>query len=70
MAEAEVTALKICWPGPDGVCLQGGCGYCHTSQFVSIPEIEAYAKAEGFWYDYCYSRERGFPNFRVRIKED
>lgn len=66
---SEVVALRICWP-PDSVCLQGGCGYCHLEEFRSLEEIADRAKTSGLWWDFVYSQERGFPNFRTKIKED
>lgn len=31
---------RICWPNPDAVCLQGGCGYCNTYRFRNVTSIE------------------------------
>lgn len=34
-----ITQRKICWPNPDAVCLEGGCGYCNYEKFHTIDEI-------------------------------
>lgn len=46
---------RICWPAPDEVCLQGGCGYCNDHRPVFIDAIMADARKrsprhfEAFW---------------------
>lgn len=30
---------RICWPDPDAVCLEGGCGYCRDADFHTYAEI-------------------------------
>lgn len=36
---------RICWPGPDAVCLQGGCAYCRDQRFKGINQIQEYLDA-------------------------
>jgi hypothetical protein len=34
---------RICWPEPDGLCMQGGCIYCNFGAFRSVNIIRGYA---------------------------
>lgn len=43
---------RVCWPRPDAVCLQGGCGYCNDHDFRSLTEVFAYARSSGQTRDY------------------
>ena len=59
-APAATPERWICWPDPDRVCLEGGCGYClpdldtQTRQYVRAnyrrwtrDQVVAYADANG-----------------------
>lgn len=35
--------IRMCWPDPDDVCLQGGCIYCPDGKWVPLEEVHAYA---------------------------
>lgn len=59
----RVAARRICWPNPDEVCLQGGCGYCNEGDFQTLEAIYAYAVTVGLlrdyrigWDNYWYNR--------------
>ncbi|QOP65418.1 hypothetical protein SEA_ROYALG_87 [Gordonia phage RoyalG] len=78
MTMHNIVARRICWPNPDAVCLEGGCGYCNMSPYRDIEEIEAYARAAGdvgnrgnnklkpSWQAYTWGLERKFCNADVR----
>lgn len=43
---------RICWPNPDSVCLQGGCGYCNDGDFQTLETIYGYARTNELLRDY------------------
>lgn len=61
-----ITERKICWPKPDGVCMQGGCGYCNDKPFRSIGEVEAKAYNLGLTKDFRWGKSRNFCNAETR----
>jgi hypothetical protein len=62
----EMVSRRICWPTPDAVCLQGGCGYCNDSRFRSLNTIRKYAESNGLLQDYIWGYQRWFCNAEVR----
>jgi hypothetical protein len=68
MPHKREARIKICWPKPDEVCLQGGCSYCRESNFVELPAVREYARERGpkFVAGLNYAEERGFPNQSYR----
>lgn len=37
--------IRMCWPNPDNVCLEGGCAHCAEgpdSTWVSLDDVHAY----------------------------
>lgn len=52
--------LRICWPTPDAVCLQGGCLRCADAPVNhSIGQVVKYAKAQHFSDDFAYGLSEG-----------
>lgn len=45
MTRKTRTWRRICWPNPDRVCLQGGCGYCNTHPFRTVDAIWRWVEA-------------------------
>lgn len=46
--------IKICWPNPDRVCLQGGCIYCQDNVGQILSEVRKYAKDKKMTEDFEY----------------
>lgn len=61
-----MTERRICWPNPDAVCLQGGCGYCNEKPFQPLDKILRYAQRHGLPESYRYgcALRRGNVEFR------
>lgn len=57
---------RICWPYPDAVCLQGGCGYCNLSPFRSVGTLYAYARERNLLDALDYGISNNFFNIDVR----
>lgn len=74
---AGVEQRKICWPDPDSVCLEGGCGYCNSGVWKSVEAIEVYAYKVGiktlegggtadYPRSFRWGRDYGWPNTERR----
>lgn len=48
----------ICWPDPDAVCLEGGCGHCVDHELVALSRVAAYARAHGLVEHFVYGALR------------
>lgn len=47
--------IRICWPNPDKVCLQSGCGHCQDSLHVlRVTSVSEYAAENGMGKDFAY----------------
>lgn len=36
---------RICWPDPDAICLEGGCGYCQHEPPRAKADVDRYLAA-------------------------
>lgn len=61
-----ITERRICWPYPDKVCLEGGCGYCNDNNFLPLDQIQEYAEQENMLTAYWWGLERHFNNAETR----
>lgn len=59
---SAITYRKICWPTPDAVCMQGGCGYCNDNPMRSIITVRAYARTHDMMKDFRYGEDTRWPN--------
>jgi hypothetical protein len=57
-----VEMRKICWPKPDAVCMQGGCGYCNDYPYRGLGTIERYARENGLIKDFRWGESHLFCN--------
>lgn len=64
-----ITSRRICWPTPDGVCLEGGCLYCNDNPFIPISWIRNYAARNGLIADFARGAEMNFNNAELKWKE-
>lgn len=42
--------IRLCWPNPDAICLEGGCIHCAEgpdSRWVPLDDVHAYANGSG-----------------------
>lgn len=47
--------IRICWPKPDKVCLQSGCGHCADSPTLkTIQDVARYAERNEMGEDFAY----------------
>lgn len=53
---------KICWPDPDGVCMEGGCTYCNDGRFILIETIKKIARRKGMIEEFNYGGKDNWPN--------
>lgn len=61
---------KICWPDPDRVCLEGGCGYCRMDgDWKKISTVENYSKRAGLHDHFIWGLARDFVNAPTRKKK-
>lgn len=59
--------IRICWPDPDKVCLQSGCGHCADSMTVlRVTSVAEYAAQRGWGEDFAYGLQH---NWGVRFVE-
>jgi hypothetical protein len=54
--------LRICWPKPDDVCVEGGCAHCGDAELMPVREILNSLTAKQ--KDVLYDRLRN--NFNLR----
>lgn len=60
--------IRICWPEPDQVCLQGGCIHCQDSiTVIRALVVSGFAQAKGWGEDFAYGLQH---NWGARIVED
>lgn len=58
---------RICWPNPDHVCLEGGCGYCNYEQFRDVSEIGDYVDEHPeLRKSFAFGRDSGWNNAQKR----
>lgn len=71
MADTTKEQRRICWPNPDGVCLEGGCGYCNYERFRDVKSIRKYVdKHPELEKDFIYGMQRGWNNAKSRFVAD
>lgn len=63
---SAITGRRICWPAPDEVCFQGGCGACNDAPMRDITEVRDKAHELGLVRDYTWGHGRGFCNAIVQ----
>ena len=66
MTKGPVTHVRICWPVPDKVCLQGGCVHCRDEPLRTIAQVTAFAEERGLAEDFRYGLAGNHGNFGVR----
>lgn len=60
--------IRICWPNPDMVCLQSGCGHCADSlTVIRVLVVSEYAEANEMSEDFAYGLQH---NWGVRLIEN
>lgn len=66
MTVSREDSRMICWPNPDGVCLQGGCGYCNScGELKKVADIEKFAELAGLTKDFQDGLKNDFFNAKV-----
>jgi hypothetical protein len=63
---SDIMYRRICWPTPDGVCMQGGCIYCNDNPYRHLNGILDYARSHGLTPAYNYGLSRAFNNADTR----
>lgn len=66
---AGKTERRICWPDPDRVCLEGGCGYCNQHVFRDLDEIQRWAENAPdprLWQAWVFGLQNDFWNAETR----
>lgn len=62
----ENSRIRICWPDPDFICLQGGCIHCADSnRVISVVAVARYAEKQELDEEFAYGLER---NWRGRLQ--
>lgn len=59
---------KICWPDPDAVCIEGGCGYCNRYRYQSVDRIERFAQKNGLMDAFDFGLNHNWNNAQSRAK--
>lgn len=45
--------IRICWPNPDSVCIQGGCLWCQDAKVkTEVKRVELYVDRKGWELDW------------------
>lgn len=66
MTVSREDSRMICWPNPDGVCMQGGCSYCNEfGQLKRVSSIEKLAEQIGLVKDFQDGLKNDFFNAKV-----